>query len=93
MKGNKRGDETSALKPVGLALAAVVAGIGVGKADSTTEPRAHAPLEPAGHANTYFLDPTNHPGFEEDPNLVFGESAPAAVLLGAGDEDNEAEFV
>jgi len=73
----KREDLAPALKPVGLAMAAVVAGLGVAKADAA-EPRVHAPLEPAGQSNTYVVDPTNHPGFEEDADMIVGASTPVA---------------
>lgn len=69
--------EEQALRPVGIALAAVVAGLSAGKADAV-ETRAHAPLEPVTNANTYVVDPTNHPGFEEDPDMVIGQSEPVA---------------
>jgi len=77
----KRDDSGPALKPVGFALAAVVAGLGVAKAEAA-EARAHAPLEPAGQTNTYVLDPTNHPGFEEDAEMIVGESEPVAPFGG-----------
>lgn len=65
------------MRPVGLALAAVVAGLGAGKAQAVDNaPRA--PLEPMAQATTYVVDPTNHPGFEEDPSMVVGPSAPVA---------------
>ncbi len=67
------------LRPVGLALAAVVAGLGAGKAQVDAAP-VRAPLEPSNHEKTYFLDPTNHPGFEEDASLVVGPSEPVAPL-------------
>ena len=73
----KREEQAPALKPVGFALAAVVAGLGAGKAEAV-EHRVHAPLEPSTQANTYFVDPTNHPGFEEDPNMIVGQSEPVA---------------
>jgi hypothetical protein len=71
----KREEQALPLKPVGLALAAVVAGLGAGKAEAAA-PRAHAPLEPAAQGNSYFVDPTNHPGFEEDADMVVGASTP-----------------
>lgn len=71
----KREEQAMALKPVGLAFAAVVAGLGAGKAEAA-EPRVHAPLEPSAQAKTYFVDPTNHAGFEEDPDMIVGPSAP-----------------
>ncbi|MEZ5962129.1 MAG: hypothetical protein R3C30_17145 [Hyphomonadaceae bacterium] len=64
--------EEQTLRPVGIALAAVVAGLSAGKADAET--RSHAPLEPVANAKTYVVDPTNHPGFEEDPDMVVGQS-------------------
>lgn len=69
--------EEQTLRPVGIALAAVVAGLSTGKA-ATAETRAHAPLEPVENAKTYVVDPTNHPGFEEDPDMVIGRSEPVA---------------
>ena len=73
----KREEYGAPLKPVGLALAAVVAGLGAGKAEAVA-PRAHAPLEPAAQGNTYFVDPTNLPGFEEDADMIVGASTPVA---------------
>jgi len=67
----------STLRPVGIALAAVVAGLGAGKAVAI-EPRVHAPLEPASNEATYTVDPTNHAGFEEDPSMILGPSTPVA---------------
>ena len=55
-------------------MAAVVAGLGVAKAEAA-ESRPHTPLEPASQANTYIVDPTNHPSFEEDPDMIVGPSA------------------
>lgn len=72
----KREDLTPALKPVGVALAAVVAGLGVAKAEAAEEARPHAPLEPAAQANVFVVDPTNHPGFDEDPDMIVGASEP-----------------
>lgn len=80
MRQQKR-DETS-LRPVGFALAAVVAGLGAGKAQPA-EARPHAPLEPASQGHSYVVDHTNHPGFEEDAALVVGRSAPVAPLRNA----------
>ena len=78
MKTHPKREELS-LKPVGFALAAVVAGLGAGKAQAVeTKPRA--PLEPTNQSKTYAVDPTNHPGFEEDPNMVVGPSEPVEPL-------------
>lgn len=86
MSRPKREDLTP-LRPVGLALAAVVAGLGAGKAQAAETPRPHAPLEPASNAKTYVVDHTNHPGFEEDPDMVVGASAPVAPLRNAARDD------
>lgn len=77
MKAQPRRDEASPLRPVGVALAAVVAGLGAGKAAAVEAP-ARARIEPTAHEKTYVADPTNHPGFEEDPDMVVGPSAPVA---------------
>lgn len=69
--------EEQTLRPVGIALAAVVAGLSAGKAAAAEAP-IHAPIEPASNEKTYFVDPTNHPGFEEDPSMVLGPSEPVA---------------
>ena len=71
-------DETLTLRPVGLAIAAVVAGLGAGKAAAAEAPRAHAPLDPPVEHKRFVVDHTNHPGFEEDPDMVVGRSAPVA---------------
>lgn len=71
--------EDQTLRPVGIALAAVVAGLGAGKA-MAADARIHAPLEPVANEKTYIVDPTNHPGFEEDPTMVLGPSEPVAPL-------------
>jgi len=73
----KREDQAgAALKPVGLAMAAVVAGLGAQA--QAEEARLHAPLEPASRTLAYADDPTNHPGFEEDANMIVGPSTPVA---------------
>lgn len=71
-------EDTTPLRPVGLAIAAVVAGLGAGKAVAAEAPRTHAPLEPATQEKTYVMDHTNHPSFGEDPDMVVGRSAPVA---------------
>jgi len=78
-KSHPKRDDPMPLRPVGFALAAVVAGLGVGKA-VPAEARAYAPLEPAAQDKTYVIDPTNHPGFEEDATLVVGQSEPVEPL-------------
>jgi hypothetical protein len=79
MKTHPKREELGALRPVGVALAAVVAGLGAGKAPAG-EARAHAPLEPSSQSHTYVVDPTNHPAFEEDPTMIVGPSAPVTPL-------------
>jgi hypothetical protein len=78
MKTHLKREELS-LKPVGFALAAVVAGLGAGRAQAAETP-VRAPLEPTSQENTYVVDPTNHLGFEEDPNMVVGPSEPVEPL-------------
>jgi hypothetical protein len=75
MKAQPRRDEPSTLRPVGAALAAVVAGLSAGKAAAVEAP-ARGPLEPSAQEKAFVVDPTNHPGFEEDPTLVVGPSDP-----------------
>ena len=78
-RSHPKREEPNAVRPVGLALAAVVAGLGAGKA-TPAPARAHAPLEPASQEKTYLVDPTNHPGFEEDPDMIVGPSEPVTPL-------------
>lgn len=77
MRNPKR--EELPLRPVGLALAAVVAGLSAGKGQAA-EARPRAPLEPTTQAKAFAVDPTNHPGFEEDAAMVVGASTPVAPL-------------
>jgi hypothetical protein len=81
-KSHPKREDPLPLRPVGLALAAVVAGLGAGKAQAV-ETRSHAPLEPTTREKTFFVDPTNHPGFEEDPAMVVGRSKPVEPLRGS----------
>ena len=76
MKHPKR-DEHLTLKPVGFALAAVVAGLSAAKAQPL-DIRPTQPHEPNAHTETYVADPTNAPGYDEDANLVVGPSDPVA---------------
>lgn len=92
MKQKQHRDETVALKPVGVVFAALVAGLGSGQADQAQDARVHAPLEPASQGNVYFVDPTNHPGFEEDASLVVGPSAATAVLGEVAQAEEQAEM-
>jgi len=77
LRSHPKKEEQTTLRPVGIALAAVVAGLSAGKAVAV-EPRLHAPLEPASNEKTYVVDPTNHPAFEEDPDMILGPSTPVA---------------
>ncbi len=92
MKNKQIRDEASSLKPVGAMFAAVVAGLGSGQAARAQETHAQAPLEPAAQGNVYFVDPTNHPGFEEDASLVFGAREPTAVLGEAPQAEEQSEL-
>ncbi len=76
-KTHPKTEDAAALRPVGVALAAVVAGLGAGKAVAA-DARPHAPLDPTAREQAYAVDPTNHPGFEEDPDMVVGSSEPVA---------------
>ena len=76
MKHPNRDDQLT-LKPVGLALAAVVAGLGPAKAQ-VVESQLTLPLEPNAHAQAYVADPTNAPGYEQDDDMIVGPSAPVA---------------
>ncbi len=78
-KSHPKREEPLPLRPVGLALAAVVAGLGAAQAQAAEAP-PRAPLEPATQEMTYALDPTNDPGFEEDPDIVVGQSEPVEPL-------------
>ena len=78
-KTNQKREESLPLRPVGLALAAVVAGLSAGKAQAVEAP-IRAPLEPSTQETTYVVDPTNHPGFEEDSAMVIGPSTPVEPL-------------
>ena len=77
MKNARPKREELPLRHVGLAFAAVVAGLGAGKAQAVETPR-RAPLEPTAQEKHFVTDPTNHPGFEQDESLVVGASEPTA---------------
>jgi hypothetical protein len=80
MKTHPKREDLTPLRPVGVALAAVVAGLGVAQSAKAEEARPRAPLEPAEQGNMFFVDPTNHPGFEEDAEMIIGPSAPVEPL-------------
>ncbi len=75
LRSHPNKEEQTTLRPVGIALAAVVAGLSTGKAVAA-DAHVHAPLEPMASTSTYVVDPTNHPGFEEDATMVIGRSEP-----------------
>ncbi|MGE0044277.1 MAG: hypothetical protein AB7J28_16165 [Hyphomonadaceae bacterium] len=60
--GNVR--DTSSFKPIGLAMAAVVAGVG----------GVHAPVAETVHQRAHAVDPSNDPSREEDHTLILGPS-------------------
>ena len=76
-RGNRAERDEAALKPIGFAVAAIVAGVG---AQAQAEPAMEAPqaLQPDAKENvrTHYVDHTNHPGFEQDDTLVLGPSEP-----------------
>ena len=78
-KSHPKREDSMPLRPVGFALAAVVAGLGVGKA-APADARVYAPLEPTAQEKTYVVDPTNDPGFEEDASMVIDRSDPVEPL-------------
>ncbi|MBI1251027.1 MAG: hypothetical protein GC189_06125 [Alphaproteobacteria bacterium] len=65
----QRRQDDKALKPVGLALAAVVAGI-------AAPAGAHGALVEQPLTRAHADDPSNHAGFEEDASMIVGRSAP-----------------
>lgn len=87
-KSHPKRDDANPLRPVGLAFAAVVAGLGAAKAPPA-EARTNAPLEPTAQEKRMVIDPTNHPGFEEDASMVVGASEPVAPLRNPLDRRND----
>lgn len=65
----QRRQDDKALKPVGLALAAVVAGI-------AAPAGAQGALAEQPMTRAHAEDPSNHPRFEEDASMIVGRSAP-----------------
>ncbi|MES1198544.1 MAG: hypothetical protein ABUS48_01015 [Pseudomonadota bacterium] len=82
MKRNDRAlADTSALRPIGTTLAAVVAGLSVSaQAHPVDQHPVAPPLEPTTNVRTHYVDPTNHPSFDEDPTMIVGPSEPTEVL-------------
>jgi len=62
------------LKPIGVTLAAVVAGLGAG-GHAQAETHAGVPLEPTTQARTHYVDPTADPEFGAE---LLGPSEPVA---------------
>jgi hypothetical protein len=79
-KSHPGNEDPIPLRPVGVALAAVVASLGAGKATPAEAKSAAPPMEPSTQEKTYVVDPTNHPGFHEDPAMVVGRSEPVEPL-------------
>jgi hypothetical protein len=69
MKGTEQRED--ALRPIGLAMSAVMAGLSAQAASAA--PVAPAP---APRAQAHFVDPSNDPRHEEDASLILGPSAP-----------------
>jgi hypothetical protein len=77
MKRSERGMSgmsDAPLRPIGLAMSAVVAGLsaqaGVAAAQVGTAPA------PAARERAHVIDPSNDPRREEDASLILGPSAP-----------------
>ena len=78
MRTDRRREEQT-LKPIGAAFAAVVAGLGASAGAAKAQPvqaPPRAPQMPAAQEQVHYLDPTNDPRFEEDPDLILGPSEP-----------------
>ena len=60
----------AALKPIGVALAAVVAGLGAGNQAQASELRTAPPPTPTPQERTHYVDPTAHPGYDLEDVLV-----------------------
>ena len=70
-------NEASALKPIGLTMAAVVAGLGVSGRAETADVRVAEPPQPTPNTRVQYADPTSDPSFEE---IVLGPSEPTQPL-------------
>jgi hypothetical protein len=83
-RGRGEAQSPGALKPIGLALAAVVTGLGApGQGQAVEAPRVSPPPPSPETARVHYIDPTNHPGFEEDPDMVLGPSEPVEPFADA----------
>lgn len=82
MKNDRTRDEVT-FKPMGLALAAVVAGLGTNAQAKAPEAPRLDPMAPAEQANVHFVDPTNHAGFEQDDSMILGPSEPVEPFAAA----------
>jgi hypothetical protein len=77
MKRTERGGMSNgALRPIGFAMSAVVAGIAPSVAV------ADAPA-PAARERAHMVDPSNDPRREEDSSLILGPSAPVEPFADA----------
>ena len=79
MKHPKK-EEVLPLRPVGLALAAVVAGLGAGQAQAQIA--KSAPLEPRAQSQRFAPDPANAADDQQDGDLIVGPSEPVAPFGG-----------
>ncbi|MGE3142876.1 MAG: hypothetical protein AB7L65_06115 [Hyphomonadaceae bacterium] len=71
--------DEGALKPIGLALTAVVAGLGAAAAGA-------APAAEAARVKAFAPDTTLGPAADEDPGLILGPSAPLEPFAEAPEE-------
>jgi hypothetical protein len=76
MKNQNRMHEEIAFKPIGAALAAVVAGLGAPAQAEAVELRAPPAPDPTATTREHYVDPTNDPRFEQDETLILGPSEP-----------------
>jgi hypothetical protein len=72
---NDRTRDESPLRPIGVALAAVVAGIGIAKGEAVQRFAPSEPFAPQdSRARMHVVDHTNHADFERDDSLFLGPS-------------------
>jgi len=75
-RNNERPEHVSGqmMKPIGLAFAAVVAGLGAQAHEEAPAAPALEPYTPTPHTQAHRIDPTNHAGFDQDDSMVLGPS-------------------
>lgn len=74
---DRTANDASALKPIGLTMAAVVAGLGVSGRAQAADVRVGEPLAPTPNTRVQYVDPTSDPASEE---IVLGPSEPVQPL-------------